>query len=81
MTEYLDTVKKIISSQFGIPLEDIEDNSLLDEDLSITDLDLEDLISQIQKKFDVVIPQEKISGFKKIADIISFLYEHAENGD
>ena len=78
MTDYFEDIKKLISNQFGIPEENIEEDSLLDEDLSITDLDLEDLIAQIQNKYEVEIPQEIVSSFKKISDIVSYLYENAE---
>ena len=76
--DYFDQLKKLISEQFSIPEDDIEEDSLLDEDLSITDLDLEDLIAQIQKKFDIVLPADKIPSFKKVSDIVAFLYDHAE---
>lgn len=76
MTDFLEEVKKIISEQFAIPLENIEEDSLLDEDLSITDLDLEDLLSQIQSKFGCEISPEKASSFKKVADIVAFLYDN-----
>lgn len=78
MTDYFEDIKKLIANQFGIPQENIEEDSLLDEDLSITDLDLEDLIAQIQNKYEVEIPQEIVSSFKKISDIVSYLYENAE---
>ena len=76
--DYFDQLRKLISEQFSIPEDSIEEDSLLDEDLSITDLDLEDLITQIQKKFDILIPAEKIPSFKKVSDIVTFLYDHAE---
>ena len=76
--DYFDQLRKLISEQFSIPEDDIEEDSLLDEDLSITDLDLEDLIAQIQKKFDIVLPADKIPSFKKVSDIVAFLYNHAE---
>ena len=78
MAEYFEEIKRLISDQFGIPGENIEEDSLLDEDLSITDLDLDDLISLIQKKYEIEIPQSSISSFKKISDIISYLYENTE---
>lgn len=76
MTDFLEEVKQMISSQFDIPQEDIEEDSRLDEDLSLTDLDLEDLLNQIQLKYDCQIPPEKVSSFKKVADIVSFLYDN-----
>ena len=76
--DYFDQLRKLISGQFSIPEDTIEEDSLLDEDISITDLDLEDLIAQIQKKFDILIPAEEIPSFKKVSDIVAFLYNHAE---
>jgi len=76
MDNYLEELKKIITAQFGIPEDTIEESSLLDEDLSITDLDLEDLISQIESKYDIKIPPQEASSFKKVADIVSYLYDH-----
>ena len=76
--DYFEELRKLISEQFSIPEDTIEEDSLLDEDLSITDLDLEDLIAQLQKKFDILIPAEKIQSFKKVSDIVAFLYDHAE---
>lgn len=81
MSDYFEEIKRIIASQFGIPEENIEEDSFLDEDLSITDLDLEDLLSQIQKKYDINIPQNKVSTFKKVSDLILFLYENTGETD
>lgn len=78
MTDFLEDLKGLISKQFAIPTDEIEEESLLDEDLSITDLDLEDLMVQIQKKYEIEIPQEKFPSFKKVGDIVSYLYENIE---
>ncbi|OGD83203.1 hypothetical protein A2165_04205 [Candidatus Curtissbacteria bacterium RBG_13_40_7] len=78
MADYFEEIKNIISNQFGIPQENIEEDSLLDEDLSITDLDLEDFLNQLQKKYDLQIPPEKISSFKKVSDIITYLYDNVQ---
>lgn len=78
MVDYFEVVKDMIERQFGISQDDILEESLLDEDLSITDLDLEDLISQLETKYDVEIPPEKMHSFKKVSDIVSFLYESTQ---
>lgn len=80
MTDLFEDIRKLISRDFGIPEEDIEEDSLLDEDLSVTDLDLEDLLTKIQEKYEVEIPQTKIASFKKVSDIVNYLYEHTEAG-
>lgn len=76
--EILEELKIIIERLFGITVEDIEENSALEKDLNIGDLEMDDLISAIEAKYDVKIPQEKISTFKKISDIVNYLYENID---
>ncbi len=77
-TEILEDIKKIISKDFGVPAEDIEEDSNLDEDLNITDLEIEDLAEKLSLKYDIQIPQEKISSFVKVSDIVNYLYENVD---
>ena len=79
MVDHLEDIKKLISDQFGIPQEDIEEDSYLEADLNITELDLEDLIETIQDKYQIQIPSQKVSTFKKVSDIISYLFENIDN--
>ena len=76
--DYLEEVKKIIAKQFGIEEEMIEEDSNLDEDLNITDLDMEDLITVIEDKYQIQIPQEKFSKFEKVSDMVNYLYENTD---
>lgn len=78
MPDIFDEIKNMLSHQFGIEAENIEEDSLLDDDLSITDLDLEDLISAVEEKYEIEIPQEKIPSFKKVSDIVAYIYENTE---
>lgn len=77
-TEILEDLKKIIHNQFGINQEDIEEESYLDEDLNITEVEKEDLISAIQEKYDITIPQNTISSLKKVSDIVNYIYENVD---
>ena len=79
MVDHLEDIKKLISDQFGIPQEDIEEDSYLEADLNIAELDLEDLIETIQDKYQIQIPAQKVSTFKKVSDIISYLFENIDN--
>lgn len=78
MPDVFEEIKNMLSHLFGIDPENIEEDSLVDDDLSITDLDMEDLISAIQEKYEIEIPQEKIASFKKVSDIVSYIYENTE---
>ena len=70
MTDFQEEIKKLLSIQFDIPVEEIEEESSLEEDLGLSELDLEDLTSTIMEKYDIEIPQDKISSFKKRGIIV-----------
>jgi len=76
MTDYLEDIKEIISKQFGIEEEDIEEDSLLESDLAITDLDMEDFVSSLETKYEIQIPPESVANFKKVSDIVTYLYDN-----
>lgn len=76
--EILEEIKTIISKQFGISEEDIEENSYFDQDLNVAELEMEDLIAQVEEKYNVKIPPETIPSFKKVSDLVDYLYENAE---
>ncbi len=78
MVDYLEEIKKIIEDQFSIPAEDIEEDSFLESDLNLTELDLDDLQTTIQNKFQIQIPQSQQSRLKKVSDIVSYLYENVD---
>lgn len=77
-TEILEDLKKIIHKQFGTEEEEIEEDSYFDEDLNITDLELEDLISLLEDKYNVKVDPDKIQSFKRVSDLVSYLYENVD---
>lgn len=79
MVDYTEEVKRIISRQFGITEDHLEEESTLD-DLGLTELEIEDIVTTLETKYDIKIPPEKISSFKKISDITAYLYENIEQG-
>ena len=76
MVDYLEDVKKIIAKQFGLEEDTIEEDSYLETDLNITELDLEDLIAKLEDKYELAIPQAAYNKFKQVLDIANYLYEH-----
>lgn len=78
MIDYLEELKKIIEKQFGLEEESVEEDSFLEADLNITELDLEDLVSVLEDKYQITIPQEDYFKFKQVSDIAAYLYEHVD---
>lgn len=77
-TEIFENLKKIISKQFGISEEEIEEDSYFDSDLNITELEMDDLIVSAQEKFNITVPDEKLPQLKKVSDLVDFIYENAD---
>ena len=78
MIEYFEDVRKIISKLFDIDSDSIEEESFLSSDLSISELDLEDLIASIEDKYQIEIPQEEYLKFHQVTDIVTYLYENVD---
>ena len=77
-TEIFEDLKKILHKEFGVEEDDIEEESYLDEDLNITELELEDLVPILEDKYNIKIEAEKIPAFKKVSDIVAYLYQNVD---
>lgn len=78
MVDYHEDLKKIISAQYGIDEEGVEEDSQLESDLNISELDMEDLVAILEKKYQISIPEEAYSKFKQVSDIATYLYENVD---
>ena len=78
MEDYLEEVKKIIAKKFDLDINSIEEDSFIEADLNITELDMEDLVPIIEDKYQIEIPLSLSSKFKQISDIANFLYEYVD---
>ena len=66
-------IKKILADQLDIELEDIKDDSDIQEDLEADSLDVMDIMTEIEDEFDIEVEDEAIEELrtpKKIADYI-----------
>ena len=78
MIDYTEEVKKLIEKQFGLEEDTVEEESFLEADLNITELDLEDLIAVLENKYEITVPQDEYPKFKQVSDIATYLYEHVD---
>lgn len=78
MVDYLEDVRRIINKQFAIEEETIEEESFLENDLNISELDLEDLVVILEEKYQISIPESAYSNFKQVSDITTYLYENVD---
>ena len=69
-------VCKIISEQFDLEMDQINEDTLLVEDLDADSLDLVDLVMSFEDEFQLEVPDEEIENIKTVGDIVKFIEEH-----
>ena len=74
---YVDDVKKVVATQLNISDESkiTEDASFVD-DLNADSLDLVELVMELEKSFDIKIPQEDQEKIRTVADAVKYIEEH-----
>lgn len=69
-------VIKIIASVAEVPEESINLNTNLIADLDLESLDLVTLVSEIENKYELEIPDKEIKKIQTVEDIVNFLSGH-----
>lgn len=61
-------VKEIISDQLGCDIEEVKDDALLGDHLGADSLDTVELVMEMEKHFDIAIPDEEADEIKTVED-------------
>ncbi|MBS5805890.1 MAG: acyl carrier protein [Firmicutes bacterium] len=69
-------VIKIIASVAEVPEESINLNTNLIADLDLESLDLVTLVSEIENKYELEIPDKEIKKIQTVEDIVNILSSH-----
>ena len=77
----IEEVKKIISEEFFIEMEEITEESDLRNDLGIDSLAATQLILDLEKKYSIRISEEEAVKLKKISDVINILNEKVKKNE
>ena len=67
---------KIIAGIAEVPEKSINENTNLLADLDLESLDLVTLISEIETKYELEIPDKEIKKIQTVGDIINYLIRH-----
>lgn len=65
-----------IAEHLGLPAEDLDRHTLLQEELGLGPIELNDLLSDLSQKFDVSFDTEEIEGLKKVEDLIVLIEDN-----
>ena len=69
-------INKIIAGIAEVPEKSINENTNLLADLDLESLDLVTLISEIETKYELEIPDKEIKKIQTVGDIINYLSSH-----
>ncbi len=71
-----DRVKKIVSEQLGVKLEDIKNTSSFVEDLGADSLDTVELVMALEEEFECEIPDEQAEKITTVQQAIDYVNAH-----
>lgn len=69
----LEKIKKILSEQFDVYENDINQDTKIEGDLGADSLDVVDLLMSIEDEFEIEIPDEDIENIKTVGEIEKYI--------
>ncbi|SEN69966.1 acyl carrier protein [Peptostreptococcus russellii] len=69
----LEKIKEILAEQLDVELEEVKDNSDIQEDLGADSLDVMDIMTEIEAEFDIEVEDEEIENLRTPAKIEEYL--------
>ncbi|MBO4363464.1 MAG: acyl carrier protein [Clostridia bacterium] len=68
-----ESVKKLLTEQLRLKDVEITRDSRIKEDLKADSLDVLQLLMTIEEEYNIMIPDEKLAGFKTVGDVVDYL--------
>ncbi len=73
----IDEIKEVVASQLNISdMSKITDTASFVDDLNADSLDLVELIMELEKRYEIKIPQEDQEKIKNVADAAAYIESH-----
>lgn len=69
----LEKIKEILAEQLDVELEEVKDNSDIQENLGADSLDVMDIMTEIEEEFDIEVEDEEIENLRTPAKIEEYL--------
>lgn len=66
-------LRPLILKIMGVPENKVQMKTAFIEDLDVASLDLVELVMEIEKTFDIEIPEDQIDQILKVEDAVSFI--------
>ena len=75
-TATFDKVKKIVSEKLGVPEAKVEEKSEFVNDLGADSLDVVEFVMEVEKEFDITIPDEEAAKLATVGDAVKYIEAH-----
>ena len=69
----LNEIRESLAAQLNIPIANITGDSRLIEDLKADSLDLVELITSLEERYGIEIPEEDMPKIKTVSDIVTYI--------
>ncbi|OGO91796.1 MAG: acyl carrier protein [Clostridiales bacterium GWF2_38_85] len=74
----IEKIKNVLSKQLRMPVEEIENDANIMEDLGADSLDIVEMLMTLEDQFNVSIPDEDVTSLKTVRDIAEYLETNIE---
>ena len=72
-------VKKIVAEKLGVPEEKVTESAAFVNDLGADSLDVVEFVMEVEKEFDITIPDEAAAKLVTVGDAVKYIDEHKKN--
>ncbi len=73
MTEIAEKVVSIIVDKLGVSESEVTPEATFTQDLGADSLDTVELIMELERQFDIQIPEDKAEGIQTVGDAINYI--------
>lgn len=73
-----DKVKAVVKDKLNVEESKITETSAFVDDLGADSLDVVEFVMQIEKEFDITIPDEEAGKMRTVGDAVKFIEAHAK---
>ncbi len=71
-------VREIVADKLSVPAEKVTETSAFVNDLGADSLDVVEFVMEVEKAFDITIPDEEAAKLEKVGDAVKYIDAHAK---
>ena len=71
-------VKKIVVEKLSVPEEKVTEEATFINDLGADSLDVVEFIMEVEKEFNITIPDEEAAKLEKVSDAVKYIEAHSK---